>query len=102
MDQLVLQVLHMPEVVRPPCVTCARSFLPNRSLRGNEFFCEVDEDYIHDEFNLTGLSAEVNFFDYALDTILDVDSPNGETTAMLLHLFRAGSPLPAEPLQLTC
>jgi casein kinase II subunit beta len=48
------------------------------SLRGNEFFCEVDEDYIHDEFNLTGLSAEVNFFDYALDTILDVDSPNGE------------------------
>jgi invasion protein IalB len=52
------------------------------SLRGNEFFCEVDEDYIHDEFNLTGLSTEVNFFDYALDTILDVDSPNGESVSM--------------------
>jgi len=51
------------------------------SIRGNELFCEVDEDYIHDEFNLTGLSSEVPYFDYALDTILDVDSPNGAHAA---------------------
>jgi hypothetical protein len=55
------------------------------SIRGNEFFCEVDEDYIHDEFNLTGLSGDVPYFEFALDTILDVDSPNGEGYAALPH-----------------
>lgn len=48
------------------------------SLKGNEFFCEVDEDFIQDEFNLTGLSSMVPFYDNAVDMIMDLETPGEE------------------------
>ena len=41
------------------------------SIKGNEFFCEVDEDYISDGFNLSGLASQVPLYDYALDVLTD-------------------------------
>ncbi|KAI0956518.1 hypothetical protein AcV7_006900 [Taiwanofungus camphoratus] len=38
---------------------------------GNEYFCEVEEDYILDRFNLTGLNTEVQHYSQALDLITD-------------------------------
>lgn len=64
-------------------------------LKGNEFFVEVDEDYIQDDFNLTGLNTQVPYYEYALNMILDFDDqddqlpedqqPLVETAAQMLY-----------------
>ncbi|KAG8823044.1 casein kinase 2 regulatory subunit [Serendipita sp. 401] len=41
------------------------------SNKGNEYFCQVEEDYILDRFNLTGLNVEVQHYAHALDLITD-------------------------------
>ncbi|KIY70283.1 hypothetical protein CYLTODRAFT_371190 [Cylindrobasidium torrendii FP15055 ss-10] len=41
------------------------------SSKGNEYFCEVDEDFIVDRFNLTGLNSEVSNYNQALELITD-------------------------------
>ncbi|XP_074264735.1 casein kinase II subunit beta-2-like isoform X1 [Silene latifolia] len=48
------------------------------NLRGNEFFCEVDEDYIVDDFNLYGLNRHFPFYDNAMELILDVKFSQGD------------------------
>lgn len=44
------------------------------SLPGHEYFCEVAEEFIEDDFNLTGLSALVPFYNQAMEMILDVEA----------------------------
>ena len=48
------------------------SILQFISSRGNEYFCEIDEEYLTDRFNLTGLNTEVPYYQYALDLVTDV------------------------------
>lgn len=43
------------------------------SQKGNEFYVEVEEDYINDDFNLTGLHVFVPFYENALNLILDCE-----------------------------
>jgi len=50
--------------------TWIKSFL---SRYGNEYFCEVDESYIQDEFNLTGLKKYFHNFEAALSCVLDIE-----------------------------
>ncbi|KAG9100454.1 casein kinase 2 regulatory subunit [Ceratobasidium sp. 370] len=41
------------------------------SLPGHEYFCEVGEDFIEDDFNLTGLNGLVPFWREAMEMVLD-------------------------------
>lgn len=43
------------------------------SLPGHEYFAEVSEEFIEDDFNLTGLNGLVPFYKEALEMILDVE-----------------------------
>ncbi|ODV62237.1 casein kinase 2 regulatory subunit CKB2 [Ascoidea rubescens DSM 1968] len=39
--------------------------------KGNEYFCDIDIEYITDRFNLTGLNNEVDRISYVIDIITD-------------------------------
>jgi casein kinase II subunit beta len=50
-------------------------------LKGNEFYCEIDEEFIYDRFNLAGLNIEVPHYQQAYELItdsLDTDKYDGE------------------------
>lgn len=51
------------------------------SLLGHEYFAEVSEDFIEDDFNLTGLQSQVPMYKEALEMILDVEPEDDESIA---------------------
>ncbi|KAI9727573.1 MAG: casein kinase 2 regulatory subunit [Chrysothrix sp. TS-e1954] len=48
------------------------------NILGHEYFAEVSEDFIEDDFNLTGLSSQVPMYKEALEMILDVEPEEDE------------------------
>ncbi|BGP41873.1 casein kinase 2 regulatory subunit [Rhodotorula kratochvilovae] len=48
------------------------------SLPGHEYFCEVAEEFIEDDFNLTGLASLVPFYKEAMEMVLDVEPEDDE------------------------
>lgn len=47
-------------------------------LEGHEFFVEIDEDYIRDNFNLHGLRGKVQNYTEAMKMILSSESPDSD------------------------
>ncbi|EGR44479.1 casein kinase II, beta subunit [Trichoderma reesei QM6a] len=48
------------------------------ALPGHEYFAEVSEEFIEDDFNLTGLQTQVAMYKEALEMILDVEPEDDE------------------------
>lgn len=48
------------------------------SLLGHEYFAEVSEEFIEDDFNLTGLQAQVPMYKEALEVRPTPLSPRGK------------------------
>ena len=66
----------------PLMTQCIASSTPTSSLTwiswfcalpGHEYFCEVSEEFIEDDFNLTGLNSMVPFWKEAMEMVLDVE-----------------------------
>lgn len=58
---------------------------------GNDYFCEVDKDFIRDFSNLVGLDEEILYFEQALDIILGKNSHTA--TGMESSQTRSDKPL---------
>ena len=59
------------------------------SLRGNEYYCQVDEEYILDRFNLTGIGNDIPVFKKAYELICGHYSKrfHGRTLSFLILFF---------------
>ncbi|PCH41087.1 hypothetical protein WOLCODRAFT_137182 [Wolfiporia cocos MD-104 SS10] len=63
------------------------------SLPGHEYFCEVSEEFIEDDFNLTGLNAMVPFWKEAMEMVLDVEPDEDASKIPDVSIVEASSEL---------
>ncbi|KAG1438373.1 hypothetical protein G6F56_012665 [Rhizopus delemar] len=59
------------------------------SLSGHEFYIEVPEEFIEDDFNLTGLSTLVPHYQEAMDLILDIESEDAKVDSSVIERYAA-------------
>ncbi|KAG2224797.1 hypothetical protein INT45_005321 [Circinella minor] len=53
------------------------------SLDGHEYYCQVEEDFIEDRFNLTGLIQQVPLYKEALELIVDIEREEDEMSSTI-------------------
>ncbi|KAG0124289.1 casein kinase II regulatory subunit-domain-containing protein [Tuber indicum] len=63
------------------------------SMLGHEYFAEVTEDFIEDDFNLTGLGQMVPMYKEALEMILDVEPEDDSDIASDLSVIESSAEL---------
>uniref|UniRef100_A0A0G4HXQ7 Casein kinase II subunit beta n=1 Tax=Chromera velia CCMP2878 TaxID=1169474 RepID=A0A0G4HXQ7_9ALVE len=65
------------------------------SLEGHEFFCEVDEEFLRDNFNLHGLRGRIRLYDQALDMVLKSEPPDDDeqTDPTFMEIYRDAADL---------
>ncbi|KAI9489956.1 casein kinase II regulatory subunit-domain-containing protein [Zychaea mexicana] len=71
------------------------------SLASHEYYCQVDDDFIEDGFNLTGLVQQVPLYKEALELILDMEREEDEMSSTIpdvkcLWLSGRLSPIPGQ------
>lgn len=54
---------------------------------GFDYLCRVDDDYLRDKFNLTGLEKEVPNFKQVYDSLFQVEVPSTDLYETAVHLY---------------
>jgi hypothetical protein len=88
---VLILVRHIMDfvVLLPSWYICPHHvFIP----RGHEYFCQIPEEFIEDDFNLTGLSSIIPMYTESLDTILDMEleeTPDPDSMVVIEQVFCA-------------